>query len=141
MSVDRKTEQGMESCGGYYCDPSIGHVDCGPNPRCECWHSLRNHTDHESGEVGSCGRCDCQKFAEFDAGRQRRRFDHETHVNINRRQDARRVAGEEWEHWLYEAKTLPGEIARITRLYQLERKGELPKLYKHCSMSPVETLP
>ena len=141
MSEDRKTEQDLNSCGGYYCDPSIGHIDCGPNPSCECSHSLRNHTDHASGTIGSCCRCECQKFVEFDAGRQRRRFDHEMHVNINRRQDALREKGEKWEHWIYEAKTLPNEIARLTRLFQLDRKGELPKLYKHCSLSPVEALP
>jgi len=131
----------MEECGGYYCDPSIGHIDCGPNPSCECLHSLRNHTDNASGEVGSCCRCGCHMFSEFDVARQRRRFDHAMHVNINQRQDTRRKAGEEWESWLYEGKTLPAEIARITRLYELQRKGELPTQYKHCSFSPSESLP
>jgi hypothetical protein len=60
------------------------------------------------------------------------------HVNINQRQDGIRKADGEWEHWLYEAKALPGEIARLTRLYQLERKGELPKTFKYCSLSPAE---
>lgn len=139
--VDRKTEQGLQSCGGYYCDPSIGHIDCGPNPRCGCSHSLRNHTEHTTGQVGSCCRCECQQFVEFDAGRQKRRFDHAMHVNINQREDERRKAGEESEHWLYEGKTLAGEIARLTRLYKLERTGQLPTSFRYCSLSPTEQIP
>jgi hypothetical protein len=131
----------IESCGGYYCDPSIGHIDCGPNPSCKCSHSLRNHTEHVSGEVGPCCRCECQQFVEHDANRQRRDFDHAMHVNINQRQDAQRKSGSEWEHWLYEAKGLAGEIRRLTRLFAQERTGQLPNTFKYCSLSPVEFVP
>jgi DNA-directed RNA polymerase subunit RPC12/RpoP len=82
-----------------------------------------------------------EKFSEFDAGRQRRRFDHAMHVNINKRQNALRKAGSEREHWLYEAKTLPNEIARLTRLFQLERAGELPTGFRYCPHSEVEQTP
>lgn len=76
-----------------------------------------------------------------DAGRERRRLDYQMHVNINQRQDALRESGGEWEHWLYEAKTLPHEIARLSRLFEQERKGELPTSYRYCSLSPVEQVP
>lgn len=73
-----------------------------------------------------------------DSRRVARQLDHAMHVNINRRQDARHKAGEEWEHWLYEAKRLGGELGRITRLFEQERTGTLPTSFRHCSMSPTE---
>lgn len=75
-----------------------------------------------------------------DPGRQGRDFDHQMHVNINKRQDALRNSCAEWEHWLYEAKTLPSEISRLTRLFGQERKGELPSTFKYCSFSPTEKI-
>lgn len=131
----------MNDCGGYYCDPRVGHIDCGPNPACGCTHSLKNHTDHASGRVGSCGRCACQTFVEHDKNKQQRNFDHQMHVNINHRQEAIRKSGGEWEHWPYEAKGLSREIRYLTKLFAKERTGQLPDKMKYCSMSPTEAVP
>lgn len=67
------------------------------------------------------------------------KFEHRWHVAINKFHDGKAVS-EDWQHWMYEAKDMFGEIPRLTRLFKKERLGELSKVFKYCSFSPEEKL-
>lgn len=68
-----------------------------------------------------------------------RESDHPWHVSINRFMDSARAAGEyERRRWMYEAKYLASEVPRMALLFGKERRGELPKPHKQCSLSPTE---
>ena len=60
---------------------------------------------------------------------------HEWHVAVNKRQDAIRVAGEPWAHWLYDAMYMADEVPRMAALFAAEREGRLPTIHQQCSHS------
>ena len=63
--------------------------------------------------------------------------DHEWHVALNKYNSPK--MGEDYQHWMYEAKAAALEVERIARVFKAEREGTLKKLHKQCSMSePVE---
>ncbi len=66
------------------------------------------------------------------------RIDHEWHVAINRHSDSTRDAGKPWEsmRFMYEAKKAHGEARRLPLLFAMERKGELARTHRQCSMQP-----
>lgn len=67
-------------------------------------------------------------------------LNHEWHVAINRHNSGK-MGTTDWKRWMYEAKTMADEVPRIARLFGLERRGELPKTHKQCSMSPTVPIP
>ena len=42
---------------------------------------------------------------------------------------------------MYEAMSAHDEVRRLTRLFEMERKGELPVTHKQCSHSDAELVP
>lgn len=56
-------------------------------------------------------------------------FDHRWHVGIN--------ASQSHEHFMYEAKAASQEVGRLTYWFARERLDEMPKLHRHCSLSPT----
>ena len=66
---------------------------------------------------------------------------HAWHVAINKHHN---LCGDgprpEWKRWMYEGKTMSAEVPRLAVLFKMERLGELSKLHKQCSMSPVEAV-
>jgi hypothetical protein len=60
-------------------------------------------------------------------------IDHEWHVAINRHSDDERAAGKEWPSWMYEAKDAALEVPRLALLFQNERLGKLPKVFRKCA--------
>ncbi len=63
---------------------------------------------------------------------------HRWHVAINKHNEGKH--GNEWDGFMYKAKQMMNEIPRLTKLFGMERKGELPKLHKQCSRSEVEKI-
>jgi len=49
-----------------------------------------------------------------------------------------RDEGENFQHWMYEAKSTYSELPRLKRLFEAERTGDLPKIHKQCSLSKSE---
>lgn len=74
--------------------------------------------------------------------RESRRILHQMHCNVNARQtEIRKENKDEWEHWLYEAIYLKGNLAGTTYKFKQLREGTLPTSMRYCSHSPVESLP
>ena len=61
---------------------------------------------------------------------------HEWHVAVNRHSDERRAAGNEWlkTRFMYDAKTMAGEVPRMVMLFKAEREKALPQTHQQCSM-------
>lgn len=57
--------------------------------------------------------------------------DHEWHVALN---EYNQIGGE-FRRWMYEAKSASREVPRMALLFSRERKCELPKIHRQCSMS------
>ena len=68
-------------------------------------------------------------------------FMHEWHVAINTHADERRKAGEDWPHFMYEAKSASQEVKRLKLLFRHERTGRLPSVHQQCSRTDPEALP
>ncbi len=66
--------------------------------------------------------------------------DHIFHVWINRRQEERRMAGEEHEHGLYEFKNMLSFLEYGHKRIQQAFENALPKTHKQCSLSPTESI-
>lgn len=66
-------------------------------------------------------------------------FLHRWHVAIN---DYTRDADGPWDklRFMYEAKTMADEVPRLTYLFGLERRGELPKMHRQCSHQEPEPI-
>jgi hypothetical protein len=67
------------------------------------------------------------------------RFVHEWHVAINQYhygENYKKV--NEYQSWLYDAKTIADEVPRLVMLFKAERLGELPQVHQQCSRSEVE---
>ena len=65
---------------------------------------------------------------------------HEWHVAVNRHQDERRKAGQDWSEarFMYDAKTMADEVPRMVMLFRQERENALPQTHQQCSMqAPV----
>lgn len=65
------------------------------------------------------------------------------HVVINAHNYPVLPAGEKFDYerykaWMYDAKQMADEIPRLSRLFGMERRGELPALHRQCSRSPLE---
>lgn len=67
-------------------------------------------------------------------------FRHEWHVAVNKYHNGK-VGTSEWRHWMYEAMTMADEVPRMARLFRMERRGELAKTHKQCSMTPDVPVP
>lgn len=50
----------------------------------------------------------------------------------------RKGIGFEHKGWMYDAKHMADEIPRLSHLFGMERRGELPTLHRQCSRSPLE---
>lgn len=64
----------------------------------------------------------------------------EWHVAINR-YNSGKAGTSEWKRWMYEAMRMADEVPRMTKLFGMERRGDLPKTHQQCSLSPVEPIP
>jgi hypothetical protein len=65
---------------------------------------------------------------------------HEWHVAVNRHQDARLDAGQEWSEarFMYDGLKMADEVPRMVMLFRQERENALPQTHKQCSMqAPV----
>jgi hypothetical protein len=60
-------------------------------------------------------------------------LNHRWHVALNRYNTSGK--GNEFRHWMYEAKHLADEVARMAMLFQREREGKLPEIHRQCSHS------
>ena len=66
-----------------------------------------------------------------------REMSHEWHCAINRHTEKH---GHDGRSWMYEAKDACLEVPRLARILGQERRGELPKRHRQCSMSPTEKI-
>lgn len=58
--------------------------------------------------------------------------DHAWHVAINERSRAMQAAGEEFPHWMYDAKKTAQEVPRMALVFRMEREGKLAKVFRRC---------
>lgn len=63
---------------------------------------------------------------------------HRWHVGVNRFHDKARAKEVSWNEsrFMYDAMHASDEVPRLTRLFGMERRGELPTIHKQCSHSP-----
>ena len=66
-------------------------------------------------------------------------MNHQWHVAINKFAMGKSMT-KDWPRFMYEAKDLAGESKRLVLLFQKERKGELPKIHRQCSLSAPEAI-
>ena len=66
-------------------------------------------------------------------------MNHEWHVAINKHNSGKR--GDDWKRWMYEAKAMADEVPRMALVLGNERRGELTKTHKQCSMTPAVSVP
>lgn len=62
-------------------------------------------------------------------------FRQKWHETVNRFHDDKHG---EHRRWMYEAMDMMQEVSRLTRILGMERRGELTKKHKQCSLSPTE---
>jgi hypothetical protein len=65
---------------------------------------------------------------------------HEWHAAVNRHQDTRRDAGQEWSEarFMYDGMKMADEVPRMVMLFRQERENALPQTHQQCSMqAPV----
>lgn len=68
------------------------------------------------------------------------RLSHEWHVAINRfHQD--KHGTDQWQRFMYEAKSAADEVPRLVKLFQMERLGKLPTVLRPCSCCPPQDVP
>lgn len=65
---------------------------------------------------------------------------HEWHVAINRHHDGK-IGTPDWKRWMYEAMAMADEVPRMALVLGRERRGELTKTHKQCSMTPAVPVP
>lgn len=61
---------------------------------------------------------------------------HEWHVAINRHNSGK-IGTPAWKRWMYNAKVMADEVPRMALMFGKERRGELTKTHKQCSMTPT----
>lgn len=73
---------------------------------------------------------------------QRRRFDHEWHVAINRYgwPDGKPSGDFDTYRFMYEAKEVASEVPRLAQLFRFAREGKLAKVHQQCSFSAPEAV-
>lgn len=59
----------------------------------------------------------------------------EWHVSINQ-YNSGKMGTPDLKRWMYEAKKMADEVPRMVQVLGMERRGELAKTHKQCSMTP-----
>ncbi|MFQ5780866.1 MAG: hypothetical protein ACE5HN_08820 [Nitrospiria bacterium] len=68
------------------------------------------------------------------------KYNYAWHRAINRHHDDKKTPGS-WKSWMYDAISMADEVPRLAILFGMERRGELRKTHKQCSISPSVPVP